>query len=83
MNDSLKSQLMSLQNQLSKMSASSGSTPMSPPVFSTREQAAKSKPFVDDIANKKIEMNEADLTQKVSEIVISAVEKELSKIFNK
>lgn len=79
-NENLKSQLMALQNQLSKISAQSGSTSMSPPVFSSREEAAKSKPFVDD---SKIEMNEAALTEKVSAIVMDAVEKELSKIFSK
>lgn len=81
--DNLKSQLMSLQNQLNKMSARNNSTSMSPPVFSSREQAAKSKPFADDLKNDKLEMSEAALAERVSSIVMQTVEKELSQIFNK
>lgn len=83
MDSSLKSQLISLQNQLSKISNISGSTPMSPPIFSTREEATKSKPFTDDIVSEEIAMNESALTEKLNDIVMNAIEKELSKIFNK
>jgi hypothetical protein len=78
----MKEKLVALQNQLNNISKKSDSRSMSPPVFSSREQAAKSQPFQDVLKSDKPIISEADLTEKVNSIVMEAVEKELAKIFN-